>query len=359
MQNKNKRIAAWLYIGVAMIVVQVLLGGITRLTGSGLSITEWKPIMGALPPLNAADWQIAFEKYQAIGQFKYINADFSLADFKFIFFWEWLHRNWARLIGFVFFIPFLYFLISNQIKKEWIGKFVFLFFIGGLQGLVGWIMVASGLNDDDLFVNYFKLATHFITAMLALVVVYWFALEFSNKQIFTLEKISQQGKKIQTLCILVIILVSIQLCYGAFMAGLKAAAAAPTWPSINGAFAPEGMWNKSFYSHPITVHFVHRNLAYVLASLIVYLSLQCRRIVQNQTWTSATRWPLFFVVIQIALGVSTVLSANHPARNAMGLFEWSAQLHQLVALCLLLSLVHVYFLIKKPIPNNPFALETE
>jgi heme a synthase len=335
----NKTIATWLYIGVAMIIIQVLLGGITRLTGSGLSITEWKPIMGALPPLNATDWQIAFDKYKTIGQYKFINADFTMADFKFIFFWEWLHRNWARVIGLVFFIPFVWFIAKGMIQRQMISQFVVIFFIGALQGLVGWLMVASGLNDDMLFVHYFKLATHFITALLALGVVYWYALYFSKPNAST--RLALQPFKKYGIAIL--LLLTIQLCYGAFMAGLKAAAAAPTWPGINGQIVPTGMWQTSAFAHPIFIHFIHRNVAYVLAITIFIFCYQLYKSSVDATVRSIAKWPMIFVILQIILGIATVLYANHPMRNAMGSFEWSAQLHQLVALFLLLSIVRVLF----------------
>ncbi|WP_305833183.1 COX15/CtaA family protein, partial [Klebsiella pneumoniae] len=142
-----------------------LLGGITRLTGSGLSITEWKPIMGALPPLNKTEWQQAFEQYQKIAQFKYINSHFTLGDFKFIFFWEWFHRLWARLISVVFLIPFIYFLIKKYFQQWMIKPLIILFVMGGLQGAIGWIMVKSGLNDENVYVNHIRLAIHFVAAM--------------------------------------------------------------------------------------------------------------------------------------------------------------------------------------------------
>jgi heme a synthase len=135
--RSSRPVAIWLLVGVFMIIIQVLLGGITRLTGSGLSITEWKPIMGALPPMNDRDWQIAFEKYQQIAQYKYLNYHFALADFKFIFFWEWFHRLWARLIGVVFIIPFIIFIIQKRFKPEMIRPFLIIFFFGGLQRLGG------------------------------------------------------------------------------------------------------------------------------------------------------------------------------------------------------------------------------
>ena len=168
----SKPIAIWLLIGVAMIMIQVLLGGITRLTESGLSITEWKPITGILPPMDNASWQAEFDKYKNTDQFRYIHADFSLSDFKFIFFWEWLHRSWARLLGVVFLAGFVYFLVRKKFKKEMVIPMIILFLLGALQGLVGWIMVKSGLAAEKMFVGHIELAIHFIAA-LNIIVLYF------------------------------------------------------------------------------------------------------------------------------------------------------------------------------------------
>ena len=144
-QKNNRQVAIWLLIGVGMIIIQVLLGGITQLTESGLSITEWKPISGALPPLNDTAWQAEFDKYKLTDQFKYVHKSFSLSDFKFIFFWEWFHRQWARLMGMVFIAGFIYFLARKKFNKRMIRPMIILFLLGALQGAIGWIMVKSGL----------------------------------------------------------------------------------------------------------------------------------------------------------------------------------------------------------------------
>jgi cytochrome c oxidase assembly protein subunit 15 len=179
--NSTKRsarpVAIWLLVGVAMIIVQIILGGITRLTGSGLSITEWKPILGTIPPLTEAAWQTAFSKYQQIAQYKHLNFDFTLSDFKFIYFWEWLHRVWGRLIGVVFLIPFVVFLVQRRFHADMVKPLLILFLLGGLQGAVGWIMVQSGLNDEDLYVSHIRLAIHFMLALVLLVYTFWFALK--------------------------------------------------------------------------------------------------------------------------------------------------------------------------------------
>jgi heme a synthase len=331
----KKWLLIWLYAGLVMIAIQVLLGGITRLTGSGLSITEWQPILGAFYPNSPAAWQLAFEKYKSIAQYKYLNNDFTLAQFKFIFFWEWLHRNWARAIGLVFFVPFVLFVIKGVIGKSNAAQYGILFIIGALQGLVGWIMVASGINDTNLFVNHFKLAAHFITALLAFVAVYWCIL---NLQPGTLHITLPVQKKLKRAATLLLTLLVIQLLYGALMAGLKGAPAASTWPSINGSFIPIGLSKGSWVSSAINVHFVHRNLAYIIALGIIYFTIYLKKTINtdNTTWIIL---PLLAVLLQISLGITTVLKALQPLRNAMGVFEWSALLHQFVALLLLLSLV--------------------
>src|SRR5919112_1674667 len=179
-QDRSTRIVAkWIFLGVGMLIIQVLLGGITRLTGSGLSITEWKPIMGVMPPSGAAEWQQAFYQYQQIAQYKYINEHFTISNFKFIFFWEWFHRLWARLIGVAFLIPFIYFLIKKYFKSWMVVPLVILFLLGALQGAIGWIMVQSGLNDNDVYVNHVRLAAHFMAAMILIAYALIFALELS------------------------------------------------------------------------------------------------------------------------------------------------------------------------------------
>ncbi len=176
--NSNSRaVAAWLMTGVFMLLVQVILGGVTRLTGSGLSITEWNVFTGTLPPLSENQWIIEFDKYRQTPQYHLINTDFGISDFKFIYFWEWFHRLWARAIGVVFIIGFFWFLRKKQLKREMIRPFIILFLLGALQGAVGWIMVASGLTGDAIYVQPTKLALHFVFALCLVAYTFWFALE--------------------------------------------------------------------------------------------------------------------------------------------------------------------------------------
>src|SRR5690349_12922950 len=173
----SRAVAIWILIGVGMLIIQIILGGITRLTGSGLSITEWDVITGALPPLNEQQWIAEFNKYKQTPQYRLLNSDFTFSNFKFIFFWEWFHRLWGRLIGVVFFIPFIIFLVQRRFRTNMIQPLIILFLLGGLQGAVGWIMVASGLTGDAVYVRPTKLALHFVFAVVLLFYTYWFALK--------------------------------------------------------------------------------------------------------------------------------------------------------------------------------------
>jgi cytochrome c oxidase assembly protein subunit 15 len=328
MKRKYSPVAIWLLIGVGMIMIQVLLGGITRLTGSGLSITEWKPLLGAIPPMNEQDWNKAFDQYKQIGQYKHINFDFTLRDFKFIYFWEWFHRVWARLMGVVFAVGFVYFIIKKQFKKEMILPMVLLFLLGALQGAIGWIMVQSGLNEDDISVNHIRLAIHFMAALGLLVYVFWFAISFLLPKE---QYINNSSLKKFTWFILTVLIV--QLFYGAFMAGLKAGTTAPTWPTINGMWIPGGMGG-SITDNPVTVQFIHRGLAYLIAILILTWWYKALKTTATPLFRNTRTWPPVLVGAQVLLGIFTVLYS--PDKQAL---LWLGVAHQFVAMMLLLSLV--------------------
>lgn len=344
--KKRKAVAWWLLAGVLMIVVQVLLGGITRLTGSGLSITEWKPIMGALPPMTDKDWNAAFDQYKQIAQYKYLNSHFELTDFKFLFFWEWFHRLWARLLGVVFAIGFIYFLVRGYFKRDMVLPLVILFVLGAAQGLVGWIMVASGLNDTDLYVNHIKLALHFISALILLCYTLWFALKLLIPETEIL-----YSTKLKNFTNVIIALLTVQLIYGAFMAGLKAAMNAATWPDINGMYFPDTLSTASWVNHPLNIHFIHRTLAYILlASIMVWFVQAGRAAVSGKApyMSKARWWPFVLVWVQVLLGIVTVISAPKIVFGKFGTFETLAELHQLFAMFLLMALIVVRYLIRSP-----------
>ncbi|MFN4285435.1 MAG: COX15/CtaA family protein [Lacibacter sp.] len=344
--RSDTAVANWLLLGVFMIVVQILLGGITRLSGSGLSITEWEVVTGTLPPLSEAQWLQEFDKYKATPQYRLLNFDFTLSDFKFIYFWEWFHRLWARLLGVVFAIGFVYFLSRGYFRKAMVRPLIILFLLGGLQGAVGWIMVASGLTGDAVYVKPTRLALHFILAMGLLWYTFWFALQL---------KVSEAGRVVapalRRFTWLLIGLLLVQLLFGALMAGHKAAPAAGTWPLIQGRWIPATIWQESplwrnFIENKLTIHFVHRNLAFLLAVLLVVWYVRAGA-VKDATLLQATRFvPLALVGLQALLGIVTVLTARHIIPNRWGIYEWVAQLHQLGGMCLLLSLVWALYLLR-------------
>lgn len=337
----NTAVGWWLLIGAAMIMIQVLIGGITRLTESGLSITEWKPITGILPPLSNVAWQTEFDKYKQTDQFRYLHADFSLSDFKFIFFWEWFHRFWARLLGIVFVIGFGWFVVKRKFKREMIIPLIILFLLGALQGAIGWIMVKSGLVPEKYFVGHVELTTHFIAALGLLLYTLWFAF-----RLLVPEQQIVHHPAIKNFTIVLLLVLFVQLCYGGFMAGLRAATVAPTWPTINGEWIP-GSLSKTYQSanlvnDPITVHFIHRGLAYLLLLLISIWFAKFRN-AKLPVWLARTRiWPLLLVWLQVVLGILTVLYA--PSSEAL---VWFGVLHQFTAMLLLVSLVWVLYLVKK------------
>lgn len=341
-QRNNRQVANWLLVGVGMIIIQVLLGGITRLTESGLSITEWKPITGALPPLNDAAWQAEFDRYKVTDQFKYVHQNFSLSDFKFIFFWEWFHRLWARLMGMVFIIGFVYFLVRKKFNTKMILPMVILFVLGGIQGAIGWIMVASGLVPEKFFVGHIELATHFIAALGLLSYTLWFALSLRIQPGQLV--INPTLKKWMTAIVVVLV---IQLTYGAFMAGLKAAVSAPTWPDINGSMVPDGMneltpWTKNLVNNNITIHFIHRGLAYLLFILIVAWWFKSRSVSNHPLFSRLRMIVLLLVFTQVVLGIITVLNATHSSRLVI-----FGVLHQCVAMLLLMAVVTVLYVVRK------------
>jgi heme a synthase len=346
-QKGNRAVALWLFIGVGMVMVQVLLGGITRLTGSGLSITEWDLVTGALPPLGDQQWLAEFQKYRQTPQYRLLNTDFGLREFKFIFFWEWFHRVWARLIGLVFVAGFIFLLAKKYLRKDMVRPMLILFLLGALQGAVGWIMVASGLTGDAVYVKPTKLAMHFILALGLLCYTCWFAL-----RLWVPDSDRVVGGKLKKLNLGLLVLVALQLMYGALMAGHKAATAAPTWPTINGSWWPENLWRDhplllNLIDNKITIHFIHRNLAYLITILIIIWYRRSTALLLTDFVKKYNRLPLVLVVIQVMLGILSLRTSTAIVPGHWGNFEWMAQLHQLMAMFLLLSLVTMYYLFGK------------
>jgi cytochrome c oxidase assembly protein subunit 15 len=298
--------------------------------------------MGALPPMNHEQWSEAFDKYKQIAQYKYLNSSFTLSDFKHIFFWEWFHRLWARLIGVAFLIPFIIFLIQKRFKSEMIRPMIILFLLGALQGLVGWIMVMSGLGDSDLlFVSHYRLAIHFILALGLICYTLWFALQLLIPKEKNLVNLPLKKFTGWLIAILVV-----QLIYGAFMAGLRAGPSAPTWPDINGSFFPHGGSPSSgilvIFDNPIVVQFIHRSLAYLILILIIAWFIKTRKIESSFLFKRFNWLPLLLVLLQVLLGILTVL--NSPNQKVL---TWLGVSHQFVAMILLLSLLFEFYLVHR------------
>jgi cytochrome c oxidase assembly protein subunit 15 len=305
--NPKKIVGIWLLIGCFLIFCMVVIGGITRLTGSGLSITEWKPIMGAIPPLNENEWQSAFDKYKQIPQFQKINFDFSLQDFKSIFLWEYVHRLLGRVIGIVFIIPFGWFYFKRMLDKPTIRKALFLFLLGGLQGVIGWLMVKSGLTDRTS-VSHIRLAIHLITAFITFGFTLYFALEILNKKL-----IGEKNLKMLRFSWYILIVVTIQIIYGAFVAGLHAGKIYNTFPLMNGNIIPaDGMQLspalENFFDNPSMVQFIHRLLALIIFILTILFFIYPDRNELNAIQKKAINIFAGVVALQITLGILTLLT---------------------------------------------------
>jgi len=255
-------IRIWLGCVTALIFVMVVVGGATRLTGSGLSITEWKPILGVIPPLSAADWQEAFDKYREIPQYQLVNKGMSLAEFQFIYWWEWGHRFLGRVIGVAFAIPFIAFAFAGYIRRELTPSLVALFALGALQGFMGWYMVQSGLVDR-VSVSQYRLAAHLGLAAVIYGAMIWVMLGVGQQS-----RVVKRGWAWLSAAAL-LAFTFVQIVLGAFVAGMKAGFAYNTWPLMDGEFIPDGLmvmqpWHLNLFENALTVQFNHRMAAYLL-----------------------------------------------------------------------------------------------
>jgi cytochrome c oxidase assembly protein subunit 15 len=377
----SRAVAIWIYTGVAMLLVQVILGGITRLTGSGLSITEWNVGTGAIPPLNTAQWQDAFDKYQQTPQYRLLNSGFSLADYQFIFFWEWFHRFWARLVGVVFLVGFAWLLWKRKIRSGMVRPLIILFLLGALQGAVGWIMVLSGLTGDATYVQPTKLALHFVFALVLIVYTFWLGLELSVPRERTREQSPfegtgdiRSGSSVQGLAsslgegravaslrrwtVAILCVLFFQLLYGALMAGHKAANAAPTWPTINGDWVPPGLFDhrplfEALAGSKIAVQFIHRTLAYCLLLMVLIWTGKAARLPATPDFFRPLRWlPLLLITTQILLGIGSLLTSPWIRPQHWVSFDWLAQFHQVTGLLFLLTMTGMLYLV---LPHRRFV----
>ncbi len=302
-----RAIRLWLYAVAALVVVMVLVGGGTRLTESGLSITEWKPVMGVVPPLSDAAWAAAFEKYEAIPQYRELNSGMSLAQFKTIYWWEWTHRLLGRLIGAAFLLPFLWFLARGWVARPLRPRLWFIFALGALQGVVGRWMVASGLADR-VEVSQYRLATHLLLAGVIYVALLWIA-----RQLGQASRPHVPGR-VRVGAAVLLVLTLLQIYLGALVAGLRAGYAYNTWPRIDGALVPDAarlffdtpLW-RNFFENILTVQFDHRMLAYAIFLVAVLHAFDVERSVKAGP-ARAGAFALFAAIaLQVALGIATLL----------------------------------------------------
>jgi heme a synthase len=315
-EGARRGIAIWLGVLFLLVASMIAVGGMTRLTDSGLSITEWRPITGAIPPLTAEDWNSEFIKYQAIPEFQLQNSQMSLEEFKVIYWWEWGHRQFGRVIGLVWALGFVGFLVARQIPRGWTGRLLGLGALGGLQGAIGWWMVSSGLTGDMVDVKSYRLATHLGLAfiILGLIAHYMFTLRRSEVALIAArrageDKLARMGTGLMHFAFL-------QILLGALVAGIDAGRAFPTWPDMNGQFFPAdafyvpgggGVWH-AFFENPGLVQFMHRMSGYALAIFAVVVWLRARKSAYGAT-RRAYHMVLVVMALQIVIGIYTVLTA--------------------------------------------------
>jgi cytochrome c oxidase assembly protein subunit 15 len=306
--RRTDPVRVWLLAVAALVFALVSVGGATRLTGSGLSITEWQPIMGVIPPLSDAAWQEAFEKYRQIPQYAHVNRGMSLQAFKYIFWWEWTHRFLARFVGVAFAVPFLFFLATGRISRMLAPKLAGLLALGALQGVMGWYMVRSGLADR-IDVSQYRLALHLSLAVLIFAGLVWTALSLGAERPLVGGLPSAQRRAAAA----IVGLVFLQIVAGAFVAGLKAGAGYNTWPLMEGKLVPDGLWAispwwENLFENATTVQFNHRMLAYVLLAAVPwhYWSLTART--SDRLLRLSALALLGATVSQAALGIWTLLA---------------------------------------------------
>ncbi len=339
----------WLQILFALVFIMIAVGGLTRLTDSGLSITEWRPITGALPPMNAAEWQSEFDKYKQIDEFLIQNQWMELADFKVIYWWEWGHRNLGRVIGAVWALGFAYFALRRQVPVGWAGKLLLLGVLGGAQGAIGWWMVASGVTQGEGITDVasYRLATHLGLAFVILGFISWYIMELGRKAPDLLQARRARESKQWGMATGLLHLSFLQILLGALVAGIDAGRSYTDWPLYGGewfpatAFTLEPIW-RNFFEGPGLVQFMHRTAGYVLLLFTLVVWLRGRRSAHPRT-RFAFNAVLCGMLLQVALGVVTVIYAA-PAHIAI--------FHQALAVVVWVLILRARFLSGYPISTS-------
>ncbi len=306
--SHDRLVRGWLISIAVLIAIMVLVGGATRLTESGLSIVEWKPVTGALPPLNQEQWTQAFDAYKTIPQYRQLNEGMSLDEFKTIFWWEWSHRLLGRAIGMAYLLPFLWFLWRGVLGPELRRRLWLIFGLGALQGVVGWWMVASGLSQR-VEVSQYRLATHLVLALLIFAGIVW-----------TLRRLRERAPsaasaRLKITAVVLLVLTFVQLYLGALVAGLRAGKIYNTWPEIDGGFIPsasrlffETPWWRNLFDNTLTVQFEHRMVAYALFATAVLHAIDAVRSRAGRPAINGALWLAGVVTLQATLGILTLLN---------------------------------------------------
>jgi cytochrome c oxidase assembly protein subunit 15 len=328
MKRENKSVIIWLLSGCFLLFLMVTVGGITRLTNSGLSMTDWHLVTDTFPPLTDAKWQEAFEEYKKFPEYQKINIhnDFQLSDYKFIYFWEWFHRFIGRIIGLVFILPFVYFLIKKKLDAATLKKCIILLSMGAFQGFLGWFMVRSGLIDNP-DVSHFRLALHLTFAFITFAYTFWVALDLIYPEKKKIEK------SLRTIARYALLFLLIQIIYGGFVAGLNAGLVHNHWPLMNdGQFIHDSVFQEqknlllSFTEGKSGVQFIHRTLAYIVVAMMLFLYFKSKKFTLDKAQKTGINLLVIIVFLQFALGVFTLL---------YGVPLWLGLTHQINAFFLL------------------------
>jgi heme a synthase len=354
MKYSNK-VIIWLFIGLVMVFIQVVVGGITRLTESGLSITKWEVVSGTLPPFTDDAWIHEFELYKETPQYKEINEGMSLDDFKFIYFWEYIHRFWARIMGFVFLIPFLWFLAKGYLDRPILTKLGWVVLLALLAATFGWIMVASGLVERP-WVNAYKLSLHLCIAFAVYTMLLWTYL-FAKDERIVLPSVDLNG--FRRLVYIFLALLIFQIFMGGVISGMKVAVVFPTWPDMNGSYLPPVIfdikqWNTENFNNydknlfmPALVHFIHRGTAYILFLVGIYLVYRIFGLIKTGDAKEVyVKFKSLGIIIfgvlmsQVLLGIITVVSSKGEIPVLWGV------LHQAGGLLLLTTVVYTIFVLR-------------
>ena len=349
----------WLLIGLVMVVGQIVIGGITRLTESGLSITEWEVLSGAVPPLNEADWLVEFRKYQESPQYAKIFTDISLADFKFIYFWEWFHRQWARTMGLVFVVGFLIFWRKGYLDPPLMRRLGVVVLLAALAASFGWIMVASGLIDRP-WVNAYKLTIHLALGITLFGYLLWISL-----QVIQPVRPAFPQAAVKNWLLPLNVLLAVQLLLGGVMSGARAALPYPTWPDMNGYFIPPILLDISAWTvenlvnyersmfQPALFQFLHRMTAYALAVIVLYVVYRCFRLPLSRGLRRANILLIILLITQVTLGILTVINSQGQVPVGYGVA------HQFVAIALVGTVVYLNYRFRPGAPLAPVENRVE